>query len=286
MEIYLSRYAGFCSGVARAYQLVSSLNMNSAKSPVYILGHLVHNEDVVKKVKEKGIREISRKEFFNDQSKKIGTLIITAHGVEPNIYQLAKKRKIEVLDTTCPKVIKVQKLAQSFAKRNYEIVLVGDKNHNEVEGINAWGNGKAKIISSEDDFGKIKFLEDKKIVVLSQTTQSEDFFQKVAQLVKQEFPQARILSTLCDATHKRQEEIKKLARKSDVVIIIGSKTSANSRRLFEIASLINSQSYFISNAQGINKRWFSQAKKITVTAGASTPDWIIKDVINKLKQIK
>jgi len=240
---------------------------------------------VARKVREKGIIEISRKDFFASQPNQIGTLIITAHGVEPEIYKIAQKKKIKIIDTTCPKVIKVQRLAQTFTKRGYEIILVGDQGHKEVEGINAWGDKKAKIVSNETDLEKIKFSKDEKIVVLSQTTQDEKFFQKVAQFVKRKFPQAKILSTLCQATHERQEEIRQLAHQNDAVIVIGSPTSANSNRLYEIAHQINPRSYFIENAEKIKSQWIKDADTIAVTAGASTPKWVIKEVMKLVTKI-
>ncbi len=284
MEIYLSQYAGFCDGVKRAYALVTSLKMKTLKEPVCILGHLVHNENVAQKVKEKGIKEISRQELFSSSRGEIGTLIITAHGVGPDIYAEAQKKQIELIDTTCPKVIKVQRLAQVFAKRGYGIILVGDAGHKEVEGINAWGNNKAEVVSQIDDLKKISFPRDKKIIVLAQTTQNEDFFEEVTQFVKKKFTQAEIISTLCYATHERQKETKKLAQQNDVMIIIGSPTSANSRRLFDISSSLNLQTYFIAEAYELKKDWFQKAQKVAITAGASTPSWVIEEVLEKIKK--
>jgi len=282
MKINLSQFAGFCDGVKRAYAIVSNLDMTKAKSPVYILGSLVHNPDVIKKVEEKGIRKINCAKFLNSQEGEIGTLIITAHGVGPEVFRIAKEKNIEIIDTTCPKVIKVQRLAQVFSKRGYEIILVGDKGHEEVEGINSWGDKKAKIISSEEDLNNMEFSQEKKIAVITQTTQDIDFFKKIEKIVKEKNPQAEIFSTICLATHDRQEEIKKMAQDSDAVIIIGSRESANSKRLAEIAKEKNPNSYFIENASQLKKDWFKNAENVLVSAGASTPSWIIREVIEKL----
>ena len=282
MKINLSQFAGFCDGVKRAYEIVSNLDMAKAKSPVYILGSLVHNPDVIKKVEEKGIKKINYSELLNSKEGEIGTLIITAHGVGPEVFRIAKEKNIEIIDTTCPKVIKVQRLAQVFSKRGYEIILVGDKGHEEVEGINSWGDKKAKIISSEEDLNNMEFSQDKKVVVLTQTTQDIDFFKKIEQIIKEKNSQAEIFSTICLATHDRQEEIKKMAQDNDAVIIIGSKESANSKRLAEIAKEKNPNSYFIENAGQLQEEWFKNIEKVLVSAGASTPSWIIEEVIEKL----
>jgi len=205
MKINLSQFAGFCDGVKRAYEMVSALNVARIPKPIYILGSLVHNPDVIKKVEEKGIQKIDYEKFLKAKEGEIGTLIITAHGVGPEIFQMAKKKKIKIIDTTCPKVIKVQRLAQIFSKRNYEIILIGDKGHREVEGINAWGEKKAKIISAEKDLKKLKFSKNKKIAVMSQTTQDVNFFEKANKFIKKKNSHAEIFSTICLATHDRQE---------------------------------------------------------------------------------
>lgn len=285
MKIQLSQFAGFCNGVRRAYEMISMLDISKAKKPIYILGSLAHNSDVAKKIEEKGIIKIDQEYFFNAKINEIGTLIITAHGVGPEIFKMAQEKGIEIIDTTCPKVIRVQRLAQVFSNRGFRIILVGDKGHKEVEGINSWGKGKAEIISNEDDLKRMSFVEDKKIVLLSQTTQSEEFFQKVGNFIKNKFPQVEIISTICYTTHDRQAEIRKIAKKNDLVIVIGSEASANSKRLFEIAQSINSKSYFVENATGINPDWFIDISKVAITAGASTPNWVIEEVVEKIGKI-
>ncbi|PIP27941.1 MAG: 4-hydroxy-3-methylbut-2-enyl diphosphate reductase [Candidatus Moranbacteria bacterium CG23_combo_of_CG06-09_8_20_14_all_35_22] len=286
MKINLSQFAGFCDGVRRAYKMVSALDVAQIPKPIYILGSLVHNPDVIKKVEENGIQKIDYKKFLKSKEGEIGTLIITAHGVGPEIFQMAKKKKIKIIDTTCPKVIKVQRLAQIFSKRNYEIILIGDKGHREVEGINAWGEKKAKIISAEKDFKKLKFSKNKKIAVMSQTTQDVNFFEKAKEFIKNKNSHAEIFSTICLATHDRQEEIKKMAKKNDAIIIIGSKESANSTRLFEIAKEKNPKTYFIENSKQLEKKWFVGVEKVLVSAGASTPSWVIEEVVEKLNKYR
>ncbi|HRY82880.1 MAG TPA: 4-hydroxy-3-methylbut-2-enyl diphosphate reductase [Candidatus Moranbacteria bacterium] len=282
MKINLSQFAGFCSGVERAYEIVSALDISKVKKPIYILGSLVHNPEVIRRVEKKGIKKIDYKKLLHSKVGEIGTLIITAHGVGPEVFEIAKKKKIEIIDTTCPKVAKVQRLAQVFSKRKYKIILIGDKGHKEVEGINSWGEKKAKIISSKKDLGKLKFSKNEKIAVISQTTQDIDFFEKAGKFIKKKNSKAEIFSTICYTTHDRQEEIKKMAEKNEAVIVIGSKESANSTRLFEIAKEKNPKTYSVENAGQLKKTWFWGTKKVFITAGASTPSWIIKEVAKKL----
>ena len=284
MKIHLSQFAGFCDGVRRAYEMISALDISKAKKPIYILGSLAHNADVVREIHKKGIFKIGLEDFLQSKKGEIGTIIITAHGVGPEIFDIANKKEIEIIDTTCPKVIKVQRLAKVFSARDYSIILIGDKGHKEVEGINSWGKGRSRIVSTQEDLENLYFSNDKKIVVLSQTTQSEEFFEKAGNFIKNKFPDTQIISTICYTTHDRQGEISKLAQKNDVVVVIGSKESANSTRLFEIAKEKNFKTHFIENAIQLEKQWFFEMEKVLVTAGASTPSWVIEDVVEKLEE--
>lgn len=265
----------------RAYGMVCNLKIVSAKKPICILGSLVHNPEVNRKVDRIGIHNITREEFFQTRKGEIGTVIITAHGTGPDVFVCAKKNDIVVLDTTCPKVIKVQKLANLYAKKGYAIVLIGDKKHKEVRGINDWGNKKALIISNKKDWDNPIFNKVKKVAVLSQTTQNEDFFCETVAYLKNNYPKTKfkIFNTTCNTTQLRQNETKKMASANDAILIIGSNTSANSHRLWEISQKINPRSYFIENAKEIDKKWLKDIKAVGVVSGASTPDWIINEVL-------
>ncbi|PIU08694.1 MAG: 4-hydroxy-3-methylbut-2-enyl diphosphate reductase [Candidatus Moranbacteria bacterium CG_4_8_14_3_um_filter_34_16] len=285
MKIFLSQYAGFCSGVERAFDMVMNLDMEKVKKPVFILGALVHNDDVNRRIKEKGIAEIGLKELRNSLFGEIGTLIITAHGDGPEIFALAKEKGMNVIDTTCPKVIKVQRLAKAFSERGMRVVLAGDKNHKETLGIDSWGGKKSLIVSSPEDFSRLVFSPQEKIAVLSQTTQDKIFFEKICRKIKKNNPSAIIENTICLTSRNRQKEVKKLAKKNDAVVVIGSPHSANSKRLFEIARRINKKTFFVENVNQIEKKWFEGIDAVGVIAGASTPEWIIKEILEKIKKM-
>jgi len=283
MKITLSQYAGFCDGVDRAYKIVEKISKDKeVKKPIFILGSLVHNKEVVEKIEKLGIKKINRDEF---QNKKIATLIITAHGVGPDIYSFCNKRNIDIVDVTCPKVLKVQRLAKVFFERKNNVIIIGDKNHKEVKGIFEWAGKKAKIISGESDLKKIKFNPEDKVFIISQTTQNQDFVKEIFGKIKKKYKKAEFINTLCITTYTRQNEVKILAKKNDAMIVIGSPESANSNRLWEIAREINPKAYFIEKAFQIKKSWLKNCQKIGITAGASTPDWTIKEVLIKLKVI-
>jgi len=286
----LSQYAGFCEGVERAYAIVEKTAKDpEIKRPVFVLGSLVHNDDVVKKIEEMGIKKLSvdsnLMDFLASSKSEIGTLIITAHGIGPEIYEFAKKNKIDIIDTTCPKVIKVQRLARNFSKKEYQLVIIGEKNHKEVKGIYEWANKKAFIVENLEDLRTLSLNPKKNIAVISQTTQDREFFDESARYIAKKYPQAEIINSICLTTHDRQAEIKELARKNDVVIVIGSPKSANSNRLWEIAKHINSKTYFIEREDELKKGWFADCGKVAIAAGASTPKWIIEEVTKKIKSM-
>ena len=297
MKITLSQFAGFCDGVRRAFETVSRLQNGNHKEktfkyqewlfkkPVFVLGSLVHNQDVVNKIEEKGIKKISMEKFSKAKPGEIGTIIITAHGIGPRVYEIAEVKGIGVIDTTCPKVIKVQRLAQTFMKKGYNLLLVGDKDHKEVKSIYEWGGETALIISNKDELKKIDLDPEKKIIILSQTTQSQDFLVEVYEHIKKKYKDVEIIDTICMETRQRQDELKKLAKESDAMVIIGSPESANSTRLYEISKKINPKSVFISRVGELKDDFFQSAKKVGVTAGASTPEWIITEVIEHLGRL-
>jgi 4-hydroxy-3-methylbut-2-enyl diphosphate reductase len=288
MKITLSQYAGFCEGVQRAYNIVEKIaNDPQVKRPIFVLGSLVHNSDVVEKIEKMGVKKIHvegpLEEFFEKIKKEVGTLVITAHGIGPQIYKLAQKHGVALIDATCPRVIKVQRMVKTFFDRDTQIVLIGEKNHKEVRGIFEWAQKIAVLIETDEDLCGLVLDPKRKIAVLSQTTQDQEFVQRAADSIVAKYPHAEIIDSICLTTHHRQSEIKAMAEKNDAVVVIGSPESANSTRLFEIASRVNPKTHFIERAQQLQKAWFSGLSKVAVTAGASTPKWIIDEVLEKLK---
>lgn len=280
MKIQVSQYAGFCFGVNRALKIVFDI-LDKAERPIQMLGNLVHNEEVVKKLKNKGIKVINSL----DQVEK-GVLIITAHGIDPKIINQAKKKGLKVVDTTCPMVLKVHQLAKVLAKEGRKIILFGDKDHIEVKGINGAINNQAVIIDSLEKAKSINFKSEEKIGFISQTTQNVEEFEKIAEVIKSKCKDVKVFNTICQSTRGRQEDVRNLAQNNDLIIIVGSRTSANTKRLFEIARSLNQKTFWVTRADQIKKEWFlDSVESIGVSAGASTPPWIIKEVVEKLKSL-
>lgn len=290
MKITLSKYAGFCEGVRRAYEMiVAAVADPRVKKPIFVMGSLVHNNDVVASLEEMGVKKlkVDRHLFQNLRALKndIGTLVITAHGMGPAIYDFAKKENITLLDTTCPRVIRVQRLAKNFSEKLHKLIIIGDKDHKETRGIAEWSGNTARIVEKLNDLKKLKLPSLKNVAVLFQTTQDLDFMEIASSLFKNFCPNAKIMNTICSATQDRQTEIKKIAKQNEAVVIIGSPESANSKRLWEISRKINPQSYFVENFRQLKKEWLKNIKNIGITAGASTPDWIINEVVGELEKI-
>src|SRR4030042_703364 len=276
MKITVGRHSGFCFGVKRAYDLACINSKNC--TDIFILGRLVHNDDVCRDLKKRGGREIKSVSDVKD-----GTLIFTAHGIGPSLYEKASERSRKIIDTTCPKVVKAQRLAKNYAEKGCLVIIFGDKKHKEVKGIREWSKNKAKIVGSCKGVKKLKLEKNKKYCLIAQTTQNVEEFKKIRKYLSQRLRKFICLNTICDSTDNRQEEVRKLAENNDAVIVIGGRHSANSQRLFEISKQKNTKTFFIENARQLKKKWFNDIKKIAISAGASTPKWVIGEGINKIK---
>ncbi len=280
MKIITSNEIGFCFGVKQALKIVKQ-KISTSKKPVRMYGFLIHNESVVKDLEELGI------EIIKDVSNvKNGTLIITAHGIPPQVKQdLEKRKNLSVIDTTCPKVSAVHKIASNLSRQGRTVLIFGDSKHQEVIGIKGAAGDNAKVFSSLEELNKLNLSKDKKYGLVVQTTQDTKAFEKAQKELKRKLPGIKIINTICCTTYKRQSEIREIAKKTDIVLIIGSKTSANTRRLYEISSNINPDTYYIATAKELKKQWLVSKKKVGIGAGASTPDNIIEQVIEKINKI-
>jgi (E)-4-hydroxy-3-methyl-but-2-enyl pyrophosphate reductase len=278
MKITTGKHSGFCFGVKRAYDL-ACVNSRDCEE-IYILGKLVHNDDVCRDLKKRGVKEIRS---LSDVSN--ATIIFTAHGIGPGAYEKAQSRGLKIIDTTCPKVMKAQRLAKSYSERGYQILIFGDKKHKEVKSILEWSGKGSKIIGSLDEAKKIKLNKSKRYSLISQTTQNVEEFKNINDYLRSKLPHFVCLNTICDSTDSRQNETRRLAKTNDAVIIIGGRDSANSRRLYEIAKSINKKTYFIENARQLKKNSLKNIGKIAISAGASTPEWIIGEIIDKIAKI-
>lgn len=278
MKINLAKSAGFCFGVKRALDIAFKLTNSSLK--VYMLGDMVHNEDVIKEIQKSGIKKITRL-----SQGKNSILLIRAHGASSETIKKARYRGYKIVDATCPMVKEIHKTAKTMEKKKYQIIVIGDKDHDEVRGIIGQLKTKAIIIENPQNipFKKIKMI--KKAAVLSQSTQNLQNVLKIVDILKKYIKKFKFFNTICRPTKIKQEEITTLPLKNDTVIIIGSKTSANTRRLFEIARSLNKHSYWVQSKKEIRRVWFKNARSVGVTSGASTPDRTTREIIEHIKTI-
>ena len=271
VQILIAQHSGFCEGVERAYRI--ALEQTKAGRPVFMLGNIVHNTQVIDKFKSLGVKTIQ--DILEVPSGVNGTLLISAHGVAPEIYTKAKEMGLNIIDTTCPWVKKAQKITKELANEGRELIIIGDKGHPEVKGLVGWSGGRAKVIESN---GEINGIKGDKIGMLAQTTQAEEHFKKMVSDLKEKFEDVKEFNTICGATSKRQQAAVELAKKVGLMLVIGDKMSANTKRLTELCAKTGTETHQIQTAAELNRQWLSGKEKIGITAGASTPEWVIDEV--------
>ncbi len=280
VEIIKAKHAGYCYGVERALKMAEE-SLSNLKKPLYSLGPLIHNPQVVKELKKKGIRPVSSLEQILK-----GAVIIRSHGVEPQVIEEAKKRGLSLIDATCPFVRKAQLVASQLKKEGYKVVIIGERTHPEVKGILSYAGNEAIVIENSREIEKKEFEGFPKVGVVVQTTQSLEKLRRIVSKLLTFTSELKVFNTICNATRKRQQAAKKLASKTDLVIVIGGKNSANTTRLFQICQKINPQTYHIESPRELKKSWFKGVKKVGITAGASTPIYLVAEVEKKIQSFQ
>ena len=273
MEVVLAEYLGFCYGVKRAINIAKA----NAGGASCTLGPIIHNPQMVERLKAEGVGVI---ENLDETSG--GTVIIRSHGVGPQIYEKIRAKGLKVVDATCPHVKRAQLAAKELAESGYSVAIIGEKNHPEVKSIFEWANGAATILETESEAEK--FPACKKLGVVSQTTVAESHFKKIAAQLLDKSKDIRILRTICTATEQRQSAAMALAAEVDAMLVVGGRNSANTTKLARLCEG-RCKTYHIETADEISPEWFTQSKKIGITAGASTPDWIIREVQIKCQRM-
>lgn len=263
IDIEVARYAGVCYGVERALGMAEKA-AGEARKPVNTLGPLIHNPLVVNDLESIGVGTAS-----NVSEVEEGTLIIRAHGVVPSVVEDARTRGLDVLDATCPYVKKVHNAAERLVREGYQLIVVGESGHPEVEGIMGHAGDDARVVSVPGDLDAIDLS--RKVGVVVQTTQTPGALADVVAELSKRTMDLRVINTICSATQERQDSAAELARRVDAMIVVGGKNSGNTRRLAEICTVACPKTHHIEDASEIEAAWFDGASHIGVTAGASTP---------------
>lgn len=284
MEIIVGKTSGFCYGVKTTIEKTEKILEDNKSDEIYCLGELVHNKTIIDDFKAKGIK------FVNDIEEAKKTTIIRAHGIEKNIYEKAKRRNIELIDLTCPSVLKIHEIVEKYAKNDYYIFLVGKKEHPETIGTYSFCGKNSCIISKSSDVEKALENFSKtnlgKTLIIVQTTYSKKEFEEIVEKIKENLPQNILLeikNTICKATELRQEETKSMSKKVDLMVIVGGKNSSNTNKLYEIAKVNCKKAIFVETKEEIDKNTIRDFERVGIMAGASTPQKSIDEIIEKLK---
>ncbi len=264
-------------GVRRAMRLALKA-AETSPNPVYTYGPLIHNPQALELLEKLGIRDLKKSP---PPSK--GQVIIRAHGIPPQEKKALQESGLEVIDGTCPRVAKVQALARQYSQRGYQVILIGDRDHAEVRGILGYTNGKGWVVSSLKDLEELPKLE--RYVILSQTTQDEEVFEFLSQEILSRYPGGEVINTICHATHVRQESVRELAQECDTIVVIGGRGSANTNRLAQIAQEEGRRVFLVETPEELPLKDLSQSQKIGLSAGASTPNWLINGVVERLAEL-
>ena len=274
MEVTLAKTAGFCFGVKRAVDKVYELADQEEK--VYTFGPIIHNEEVVQDLENKGVHVLNSLDELAAATD--GIVVIRSHGVPENVYRLLEEKHIRYADATCPFVRKIHKLVEKHSREGRRIVIVGNDHHPEVEGIKGWSLTEPVVIGSVEEAKNLQIPETEPICVVSQTTFNYNKFKDIVEILEKKRYDRIVLNTICSATEERQEEAVRLASQVDAMIVIGGKTSSNTQKLFEICRNACENTYYIQTLVDLDIKPFQSFRHVGITAGASTPNKIIEEV--------
>ncbi len=273
-KVKVAKSAGFCFGVKRAIDMVYEEAAKGGK--VYTLGPVIHNEQVVSDLESKGVKVVDNIESLD--AGQDTTVIIRSHGVPEEIINRLKEKNIRIVDATCPFVSKIHHIVKEKYNEGYHIVVIGNAKHPEVEEVCGWCGNSADVIGSVEEAGKYSNYKDKKLCVVSQTTFNYKKFQDIVDILVKKSYDIVVMNTICNATEERQTEAGTIARQSDAMLVIGGKHSSNTQKLFEICKRVCPDTYFIQTLDDLDLKKLQSFRSVGITAGASTPNNIIKEV--------
>lgn len=275
MEITVAKTAGFCFGVKRAVEKVYD-QIATGKKPIYTYGPIIHNEEVVRDLEEKGVQVIASKEEL--ETLKEGVVVIRSHGVGREIYEILERQGLDLVDATCPFVKKIHKIVREQCEAGRRVIIVGNEHHPEVEGIKGWGNEYTLAVESLEEFDNLALRPDEKLCIVAQTTFNYNKFQDLVEKISKTYYDILVLNTICNATQERQVEARQIASQVDVMIVIGGRNSSNTQKLYEICRRECKHTYYIQTLEDFKPEITGTVRSVGITAGASTPNQIIEEV--------
>ena len=275
MEVIVAKTAGFCFGVKRAVEQVYE-QIEKADRPVYTFGPIIHNEQVVEDLAQKGVRVIDTEEEL--EAVRDAIVIIRSHGVGKHIYDLLERNGVTVVDATCPFVKKIHRIVQEQQAAGRRVIIVGNPDHPEVQGIRGWGDEGTLVVENADQIENLPVSTKDKLCVVAQTTFNYNKFQDLVEKFEKKGYDILVLNTICNATQERQVEARRIASEVDAMIVIGGRHSSNTQKLYEICQKECKNTYFIQSLGDFNPECVNSVRSVGITAGASTPNQIIEEV--------
>jgi 4-hydroxy-3-methylbut-2-enyl diphosphate reductase len=277
-EVLLAKSAGFCFGVKRA---VDTVYEQAANENVYTFGPIIHNEEVVKDLEKKGVRVIH--DLSELDGIREGTIIIRSHGVSKKVYCALKEHGLKIVDATCPFVLKIHKIVEEESKKGSQIVIIGNENHPEVEGIMGWSETPVHVVDTAQKACLLDLDTVKPVCIVSQTTFNYNKFKELVEIISEKGYNISIRNTICNATEERQTEAREIAKRVDAMIVVGGSSSSNTRKLYEICKNECKETHYIQTLNDLDIRSLGMADCIGITAGASTPNNIIQEVYTNVR---
>ena len=278
MKVILAKTAGFCMGVRRAMEIVMA-ESNKKEDPLFTFGPLIHNKQVLHLLEAKGIKATDDIAGLTN-----GRILIRAHGIPPRQREMLQHSGLKVIDATCPKVTRVQAIIRHQSNKDRPTIIVGDKNHAEVIGLMGYSKEPAHLIEKKEDVANLPQLENP--FVVAQTTQDTEDFKEIVSALQARFPDIQVFDTICDATHERQEEVRIFKEQVEGVVVVGGYHSANTQRLAKISEEQHLPTFHVETEEELPREALSKMKVIGLTAGASTPHWLIKSVMQEIETIQ
>ncbi len=276
MNVILAKSAGFCFGVKRAVDKVYEEAKNS-NIPVYTFGPIIHNEEVVRDLEEKGVHAVCNESELAEISG--GIMVIRSHGISKSVYGKIKDAGFQIVDATCPFVLKIHRIVEEYSQKGYHIIIIGNDSHPEVEGIKGWSNpDKTSVLQTREEAENFTLKIGEKVCIVSQTTFNYNKFQELVEIIEKKGYDIIVLNTICNATEVRQKEAAEIAANVDAMIVIGGSHSSNTQKLFEICKKECENTYYIQTLDDLDLNQFWSIDNVGITAGASTPNNIIEEV--------
>ncbi len=279
MKIVLAEKTGFCFGVKRAVAMAEEAL--GKKEPICSLGSIIHNKQVVRDLSRKGLKVVKNIDDITE-----GTVVVSSHGISPKVAKDIVKRGIKIIDTTCPFVLNAQKIAKRLSEKGYVVVIVGDSKHPEVKALVDFAPKRVFVVKDKHQAVRLRLKKDDRVSIISQTTQSMTNFLDVVKTISGYAPkEMTIFNTICHDAENRQERARQLAGKVDLMLVVGGRDSANTKRLFEVCKKVLDNSHLLESEGELKEKWFESVKTAGITSGASTPEWVIKKVVKKIGSI-